>query len=522
MVVDYAKWDALELSDDSDIEVHPNVDKRSFIRAKQNQIHQQRFERRHEIDTLKYERIINDGLIKRINTLLDALESHRSSTRTAEELVFQSLIESAGDPEEDRPPTPPDGVHSKVEERPTYSKMMASLVDSVNKEVSASDEDDRFGEYVKKLREHLKKVRGLQAELISRLGELEREEARKITSDSIHTGFDSSSVAKADPKALPAKKGADVKTVEVLNPAALKKDPLKDLDSGTSSGAEADVDEPAGVEDGDEENPEASEVGKEFAKIKSSDYRASMQYIAQHPTVMMERESEGILILAFEYQLKGDDEMARQCVHQSLLLSYCRQLGRDGVAMFFKRVTTQGHQAQKMFYDDVKNTYAHIRTRTKALAAERAADASSGGGGGDVEQIQLHPVEPGTQIRIVVPPENSEDEAERNARAIFDAFPPGLKRALQSASLEEVNKVLGKMSVEEAEDVVMKLSEGDMLNLDAEVFDATTEEGQAKMREIEEFERLKIQQLELEPGKDEKDEEMVEKSAILQSTPDPE
>jgi Cdc37 N terminal kinase binding len=28
----------LELSDDSDIEVHPNVDKRSFVREKQNQI----------------------------------------------------------------------------------------------------------------------------------------------------------------------------------------------------------------------------------------------------------------------------------------------------------------------------------------------------------------------------------------------------------------------------------------------------------------------------------------------------
>ena len=65
MVLDYSKWDALELSDDSDIEVHPNVDKRSFIRAKQNQIHQQRMQRRHEIETLKYERIINDGLLER-------------------------------------------------------------------------------------------------------------------------------------------------------------------------------------------------------------------------------------------------------------------------------------------------------------------------------------------------------------------------------------------------------------------------------------------------------------------------
>lgn len=77
MVLDYSKWDALELSDDSDIEVHPNVDKRSFIRAKQNQIHQQRQQRRHEIATLGYERIINDGLLKRIDGLLTALKKTR-------------------------------------------------------------------------------------------------------------------------------------------------------------------------------------------------------------------------------------------------------------------------------------------------------------------------------------------------------------------------------------------------------------------------------------------------------------
>lgn len=59
MPVDYSKWDALELSDDSDFEPHPNVDKRSFIRAKQAQIHQQRADRKNRIETLKYERLIN-------------------------------------------------------------------------------------------------------------------------------------------------------------------------------------------------------------------------------------------------------------------------------------------------------------------------------------------------------------------------------------------------------------------------------------------------------------------------------
>src|SRR5271154_2356619 len=100
MPVDYSKWDSLELSDDSDIEVHPNVDKKSFIRAKQNQIHQQRHQRKTEIETLKYERIINDGLLERINGLLDALKKHQAeaTTKNPDELVFQALIESAGDP----------------------------------------------------------------------------------------------------------------------------------------------------------------------------------------------------------------------------------------------------------------------------------------------------------------------------------------------------------------------------------------------------------------------------------------
>src|SRR5271163_3086673 len=103
--VDYSRWEKLELSDDSDIEVHPNVDKRSFIRAKQNQIHQQRYERKHQIETLKYERIVNDGFLRRIDGLLTALQSHKDEAdkRSPDELMFQSVMESAGDPDEDQP-----------------------------------------------------------------------------------------------------------------------------------------------------------------------------------------------------------------------------------------------------------------------------------------------------------------------------------------------------------------------------------------------------------------------------------
>lgn len=50
MPLDYSKWDNLELSDDSDIEVHPNVDKRSMIKWKQEAIHRERAERKAKIE----------------------------------------------------------------------------------------------------------------------------------------------------------------------------------------------------------------------------------------------------------------------------------------------------------------------------------------------------------------------------------------------------------------------------------------------------------------------------------------
>jgi cell division cycle protein 37 len=56
---------------------------------------------------------------------------------------------------------------------------------------------------------------------------------------------------------------------------------------------------------------------------------------------------------------------------------------------------------------------------------------------------------------------------------------------LESEKLDEVNIVLGKMSVEEAEEIVELLGKGGMLSVEQEIIDATTEEGQKKLREIE-------------------------------------
>ncbi|PMD40400.1 putative Hsp90 co-chaperone Cdc37 [Hyaloscypha variabilis F] len=488
MPVDYSKWDALELSDDSDIEVHPNVDKRSFIRAKQNQIHQQRFERKNQIETYKYERIVNDGLLRRISGLLSTLESHKAEveTRRPEDIFMQTFMETVRDAGEDAPPPPPAGVHTQEKETPTYSKMMAALVDQVQAKIKESKTDGSFDAYYAEVKSHLTKVEELQRQLLEELNKLEKEEGRKITSESIHTGFDKSFVAKSDPKPAPktATKKEQVQAVEVLNPHALA---AHDNDPAQSSGADADIDEPSPLDDDDDAEVEASELGKQFALIKMGDYRACLQFISEHPQVLAEKETDGLLVMAFNAAIGHMDDFARQCVHQGLLLQYCRALGRDGVGLFFKRITTQGHQAQKVFFDDVQSTYQRIRSRAKELEKQRAQEEADGTGG--VEQIQLHAVDPGTTINIKIPPKTSEDPVEIEARKLFDAFPPGLQRALESGSLDEVNKVLGKMSVEEAEEVVGQLGEGGMLSLEEQIIDATTEEGQKALKEFEEQER---------------------------------
>ncbi|MCJ1388819.1 hsp90 co-chaperone Cdc37 [Xylographa bjoerkii] len=478
MPVDYSKWDALELSDDSDFEPHPNVDKQSFIRAKQNQIHQQRAQRKNQIETLKYERIINDGLLRRIETLLTELRNHEAEAKDRNAFIYQALITSAGDPDDDEPPKPPAGVHIN-EDQPRYSQMMGHLVDQVKKEVDDAKPENWYKAFIKSVDGHKKKVTGLQKELNAKLVELEKEESRKITSESIHDGFNASSVTKdkLNEKSSTSTKGKPrAEAVEVLNPASLKKDALKCQDEAQSSGADADTE---GVDDPDDadETMEPTPLGKQFGKIKMGDYRSCLQFISEHRQVLAERETDGLLVMGFHAEEKGDSKLAKQYVHQALLLQYCRSLGGDGVRLFFKRVTTQGHQAQKVFLDDVNDTYQRMKTRTAELSKERPTE---------VETIQLQAVEPGTEIHFNIPQANSREEVEQQARAIFETFPPGLQRALEIGSLDRVNEVLGKMSVEEAEEIVGQLGESGMLDMRQGVIDTTTEEGKEELKQIHE------------------------------------
>jgi cell division cycle protein 37 len=480
MVLDYSKWDQLELSDDSDIEVHPNVDKKSFIRAKQAQIHQQREQRRHDIKTLKYERIINDGLLSRIDKLLESLKKHEDSSASPEQFVFQTIMEFASDPAGDQAPPPPEGIYQNEPEQPKYSQMMSSLVDQVKKEFEDSKPDNLFKAYIQGVQGHRDHVQGLQTQLFERLAKLEKEEGSKITSDGLHEGFSQSHVAKA--KAADQAKATSSKSteVELLNPGA----------GNSASNVENDDD------DDDPANVEISPLAKKFAHLRPNDYSAYLQFISENPQIVAEKETDGLLVEAFNSQMKGQEDYARQCVHQGLLLQYCRSLGPDGIKLFFTRITNKEHRAFTLFNNDVRDTYNRIKTRSAELSKETGNDPAG------VEQIQLHAVDPNTKITINIPAAGSSDPVEIEARKVFESFSPDLQKALATESLDEVNKVLGNMSVEEAEVVVEQLGEGGMLSLEEGIIDGTTEEGRKKLAEIEAESKLEEIQEVGEPGGD--------------------
>jgi cell division cycle protein 37 len=131
-----------------------------------------------------------------------------------------------------------------------------------------------------------------------------------------------------------------------------------------------------------------------------------------------------------------------------------------------------GTQAEKVFLKDVEDTYALLRVRAEKARTEEEPR----------EQIQLVQEEGSNKtIEFNVPdgppPEHlilegpgTEDmdveEVRKSLQArwdIFTGFPQEFQDALNGGTLEAVNKVLGDMSIPQAEDIVQLLQISGML-----------------------------------------------------------
>ncbi len=238
-----------ELSDDSDIEEHPNVDKRSMIRWKQRDIHEKREARRLNIAKLHSELSLNIVLRPRIQSVINGLSERGVDHFRA---VQRRLKEA---PSDEKPQT-------GAANQPSYDMMMGQLLGDVWREAAWVVEgakveggvvmkdgkkvDEKSGEpswtsgavpegkkegltraLEERLSWHLAELDRRDGEVKKEIEEEEKEQKKKITSDDIKDGWSQTAVAPAKPSPLEDKPKSKPKaakpteTIEVLNPNAV-------------------------------------------------------------------------------------------------------------------------------------------------------------------------------------------------------------------------------------------------------------------------------------------------------------
>ncbi|KAJ1857951.1 hsp90 co-chaperone Cdc37 [Coemansia sp. RSA 1822] len=455
MPIDYSKWDNLELSDDSDVEVHPNIERGTFMRLRQQKIREDRENRRLKKERAEAMIAMNKDLVDRISQLRDQVAAADEPAMEAISRQWEQDVEQSRAFKEKRDAAIKEGTEPA---HPSEEEMLAALKARVSDDllkVTAKIDtlDAKRKEYTTQLEVHIAKLQKSLKDAERELEEVNREIATHIAPDSIaHTGFDRSFVSKGDSSAA-GKAKQTVTTDEVLNPDSVGKfdNPAATTDDDVDADA---IDDEGGLRIDDD--------AKKFASLISmSD---SMDYILKHLGVVSEKKSDQIMGHAFTHQLAGRTAKAKQYVHQGLILTYILQLGSSsGVNMFFSRVGVKGSKPQEMFLKDVDARYKHIVERCKVIKSEGEQNNES-----EVESIQLQTDGPNAQISISVPDESNKDEDPERVE-LFKQLPEAFQDALKVGTIEALNEVLATTPGSEAEHILQICGQGQFLKIDEEI-----------------------------------------------------
>ncbi|KAJ7167400.1 Cdc37 N terminal kinase binding-domain-containing protein [Mycena crocata] len=459
MSLNYKKWDKLELSDDSDIEGHPNVDKPSLITAIQRNIHEKREQRKVTIQRLRAQIACNNVLYPRIQSIQTALAA--ADLDRPRTVYFNSLVEQL-----ERNPSkacPPGNDPNQAEQ--TYDGMLLSLLRQVGeaanlavKEAGVGDDqrEERIGKALADgMAEHVVRLKETIDTDSKTLDDEEKEQKKHITSEDIRDGFANKYVP---PKPAPAPLPIAAKVDNPTNPKT----------KATTTEIEvinAPREEPADDEELDDDIANLTPSLEAFSRIPLKSFEQSFRFIQQHRDVVVPGASDALLGAAFKAQYENKPKYAKQCIHQSLLLQYGDKLGVDGLGILFKKMITGDPRAVGVFMDDVEKTYAHLAGRVK-----RSQEEAKRGGRETIKLVSENEGDITFNIPHGPPPaelilgEGMEElDIEEVRRAlqfrwdVFQGLPDGLQKALQTEELAAVNQVLGDMEVDEAEELLQRL-----------------------------------------------------------------
>lgn len=468
---------------------------------KKRDILEKRQARKSRIAHYKAEIDLNNVLLPRLDKLSQTLSETSSSQASSPRKLFSTEVERLKtNPSPDKPPT-------DHEKQPTYDDMILDLLlrvysfakEAVEKKKGSSEDEETVwtNALVEQIKVHEDGLKERNTELEGLITKEEEDEHKKITSEDMKEGFSSGFVNKAGPsewekeemeeqkKKAALTKPVTTQSIEVLNPSSSSAKPTTTA-SKPATGPTPDPDDQeaeamaltqsSAAADDDDEPPELTPSAREFSKLPIKGYDQSFEFILKNPSILRERTTDALLAEAFEAQLRGQATAAKRCVHQGLMIQYCRKLGQDGVRLFFQRMRQAGPQAESVFQNDVNDTYTRMANRCEQIKKEQASAPER-------ETIQLVAEDPSTKIGFNIPdgppPENliiegleegqevDMDEVKAFLQKKWDfwqGFPESLQKAMKSESLDQVNKVLEKMECAEAEDIVGKMQEGGMLS----------------------------------------------------------
>ncbi|KAJ1928653.1 hsp90 co-chaperone Cdc37 [Tieghemiomyces parasiticus] len=516
MPLNYSKWDNIELSDDEDVEVHPNVDKRSFIRARQEAIHRERQERDAKIQGLTRQIQEQTGLLQDFRRLQEVVqrgdaaafqcEVQRYLTHFQDRQKAMALAQSQAQAQAKVGGSTSDknAVAAALAANPalaelSHDDLLGGLLNRIHAEVQGSDSKDDAATvadgllpaYGKQLAEYADRFESDLVKAKAERERLEKEKRHKISTDELcRDGFSHSAVNKAAkvPTIVRAKDTGEARSgwnsgykaeggqaepsnrstatttqaIEVLNPESVGQSKAPSQPSSSTTAATARPKSAA--------SPQLTveQIVEEFTHLKNLD--ATTAYISKYPNIVDESISDEILVKAFEAQMSGDATTAKRAVHQALILQYCARLGRDGVSLFIMRYRSEP-RARAMFEAEVQTMYDRIRERSAVLLEERRKQPPQSE---DVESIQLQSDDPNATVEVDLPDESvpletlPEGSEERQRRELYEGLPDFFRDALKVGTLEAVNQAFAKMPGAEADKVLEKCMEGQFISIAGE------------------------------------------------------
>lgn len=477
MVVDYSKWDKIELSDDSDVEVHPNVDKKSFIRWKQQSIHEERIKRNQDIKNLETQMDMYVNLNKRVDKLLNTFNEQESNFGDLVKIpVVEKFLNENFDKNEK---SEGDNVDPDIA---TYNEMVVDLFEQLKRDAIKEKQNPEDPNVIKKLMlQHRGKIDKVTEEAKVKLKELHKEKELHISSEDIHTGFDSGFMNKKNAAANgkteeDTKKINDAMEAVTIKQSAEKKDELpKSLKLNTP----LQFIEYTNEEDILKLAPETETFG---LKIPYDNYKISMQFLLSNMQIISGQQKDALMMKSFEYQMQDKNSpMTYQIVHQAEVLSYIREIYdmkkipflrveemEEVIKMFFDKIifNPANTKGKDSFLDSVKSKYEHIKTRSEILKKEQMEDGEDGEVEG-VETIQLKSLDDSAELEVVLPDFKSTNPEEIKKCEAFNKIPKDMQEALKTQSLDEVNKVFETIQIDEAEQILELFNEADIIGVRA-------------------------------------------------------